>query len=227
MEKDVSVRSSILDPRPSILPPLPACLILLCLCGLLFFYRLGDRELTSSHEARAAQNAQTMLNTGDWGLPRLFDRRAELQKPPLYYWLVAALGWLMGGRVDGWAVRLPAALAALGTVLVVFGLCARRGRPLAGLVAAVVLATSLHFTWLARVGRIDMPLTLTVALTLAGFYLGQCRRLEGRGGWPCFLLAYVAVGAGLLLKGPLAAVLPTVAIALSALWRQTSRSAGS
>ncbi len=187
------------------------------MCALLFFHRLGDRELASSHEARAAQNAQTMLDTGDWGLPRLFDRRAELQKPPLYYWLVAAVAWLMGGRVDGWAVRLPAALSALGTVLVVFGLCARRGRPVAGLVAGAVLATSLHFTWLARVGRIDMPLTLTVALALAGFHLGQCRREEGRGGWPCFLFAYVGVGVGLLLKGPIAAVLPAVVVAVYAL----------
>jgi 4-amino-4-deoxy-L-arabinose transferase-like glycosyltransferase len=192
----------------------PLWLALLPLCGLLFFHRLGDRELASSHEARAAQNAQTMLDTGDWGLPRLFDRRAELQKPPLYYWLVAAAGWLAGGRVDGWAVRLPAALAALATVLAVFALCARRGRPVGGLVAAAALATSLHFTWLARVGRIDMPLTLTVTLALAGFHLGQL----WRGGWRWSLLAYVALGVGLLLKGPIAVVLPALVIGLHALF---------
>src|SRR5438445_7187666 len=94
-------------------------LILLILGGLLFFWGLGDRDLNSSHEARAAQNAQMVLSDGHWLLPRLFDGHVELQKPPLYYWLVAMLGWIGGGQVGPWAVRLPAALSALGCVLFV------------------------------------------------------------------------------------------------------------
>src|SRR5881227_596491 len=86
------------------------------LCGILFFLRLGDRDLASSHEARAAQNAQRILDTGEWALPRLFDGRVEMQKPPLYYWIVALLAALNGGTVDAWCVRLPAALAACGCV---------------------------------------------------------------------------------------------------------------
>src|SRR4051812_40298817 len=82
--------------------------VLLLLCYPLFFHKLGDRDLTSSHEARAAQHAQMMLDTGDWLLPRLFDKRVELQKPPLYYWCGAALGGVNGGRVDALCVRLPA-----------------------------------------------------------------------------------------------------------------------
>jgi 4-amino-4-deoxy-L-arabinose transferase-like glycosyltransferase len=208
-----SLFCSILDPRFSILDLLRSSILvlLLSLGGLLFFHRLGDRELHSSHEARAAQNAQTLLDTGDWGLPRLFDRRVEMQKPPLYYWLVAALARLTGGRVDAWAVRLPAALSALGLVVLLYLFAAGRGRPLAGLVAAAALATSLHFTWMARVGRIDMPLTFTVSLALTAFYQGRCRLREGGSGWRWFLVAYLAVGVGLLLKGPIAAVLPGVA----------------
>jgi 4-amino-4-deoxy-L-arabinose transferase-like glycosyltransferase len=191
-------------------------LALVLLCSFLFLYRLGDRDLTSSHEARAAQNAQTLLEEGDWTLPQLFDRRVEMQKPPLYYWLVAFVAELCGG-VEAWAVRLPAALSAMGCVtgLYLYGLL--RGRPLAGFVAAVILATSWHFTWLARVGRIDMPLTLAVTIAVGGFYLGRCglRENAGRGAWGCFLLAYLAVAAGLLLKGPVALVLPATVILAS------------
>src|SRR6516164_3821989 len=82
--------------------------VLLMLCGVLFFYRLADRDLWNSHEGRAAQDAQSVLD-GDWALPRQFDGQPELQKPPLYYWLVAAVARLGGGRVGAWAVRLPAA----------------------------------------------------------------------------------------------------------------------
>src|SRR5438552_18496243 len=97
----------------------------LCSCVLvcgafLFFYRLADRDLWSSHEGRAAQDAQTVLSEHQWGLPRLFDGKIELQKPPLYYWLVAGIAALRGGQVDAWSVRLPAAGAALGTVLLLF-----------------------------------------------------------------------------------------------------------
>src|SRR5205085_8904088 len=97
------------------------CSMILCgFAGLLFLPGLGDRDLTSSHEARAAQNAQMILDEGHWLVPRLFDRHLELQKPPLYYWLVAAIGWLRGGHVDASAVRLPAALSALACVLFLF-----------------------------------------------------------------------------------------------------------
>ncbi len=123
------------------------CLILIAVPSLylLFFHGLGRRDLWSSHEARAAMDAQTMLDDGSWGMPHLFDGRPELQKPPFFYWLVAMFGWFRGG-VDELAVRLPATLSAVGTVLLVW----RLGRPGAGLVAAGILSTAVHFTWLAH-----------------------------------------------------------------------------
>jgi 4-amino-4-deoxy-L-arabinose transferase-like glycosyltransferase len=185
-------------------------LFLLCLSWLLFFHHLGVRDLWSSHEARAAQDAQTILQSRHWGLPQLFDRKLELQKPPLYYWLCAAVAELRGGQVDAWAVRLPAAGAALGGVLLLCLLGWQRGRGLAGLIAAGMLATAQHYTWLARVGRIDMPLALVVSLTLAAFYLGQRCRLErdGYGAWRWFLVAYLSAAFAVLLKGPIGVLLP-------------------
>ncbi|HWY85300.1 MAG TPA: glycosyltransferase family 39 protein, partial [Gemmataceae bacterium] len=186
---------------------------LLIFCGLLFFWGLGDRDLLSSHEARAAQNGQMIVSDGYWGLPRLFDRHLEMQKPPLYYWLVALLGHLLGGQVDAWAVRLPAALSALGCVLFVYYLGRKCGRARAGFLAALVLASCLHFTWLARVGRIDMPLTLTVTMAGGGFYLGmRAKNLGHDRAWPWFFLAYVSVALGILLKGPIALLLTGVIV---------------
>jgi len=182
---------------------------LLFLCWFLFVFRLGERDLTSSHEARAAQNADTILKDGNWGLPRLVNQRVELQKPPLYYWLVAIIARFQG-EVDAWAVRLPAALAAMACVLFLYLFGCYRNRPMAGFLAALILVTCMHFMWLGRVGRIDMPLTLCVSLALGGFYLGKCRRQEGSRGWPWFLTAYLAMAVGLLLKGPIAVVLPAV-----------------
>jgi 4-amino-4-deoxy-L-arabinose transferase-like glycosyltransferase len=179
-------------------------LVLLALTGALFFPFLNQRDLSSSHEARAAINATVVLERGCWGLPRLFDEQIELQKPPLYYWLVSVLGWLRGGGVDAWAVRLPAALAGMACVAWLWLLLHRRGLSAAGFGAGCVLATCVHFTWLAQVGRIDMPLTLTVAVALGCFFLSN-------NSWRWHLMGYVAVGLGLLLKGPIALVLTAVA----------------
>jgi 4-amino-4-deoxy-L-arabinose transferase-like glycosyltransferase len=194
--------------------------ILAVLCWFLFFHRLADRDLWSSHEGRAAQDAQTILDEGAWGLPRLFDRKVELQKPPLYYWLVAGLARCGERPVDAWAVRLPAAVAGLGGVLVVYFLLWWRGRPIAGLVAALVLATAVHYTWLARVGRIDMPLTLTTSLALGALYLASrssCATAAKRVG--ALGVAYLAVAAAVLLKGPIGAILPA-AVACLYLWAE-------
>ncbi|MSQ96844.1 MAG: glycosyltransferase family 39 protein [Gemmataceae bacterium] len=201
-------------------------IILVTFCGILFFPFLGARDLTSSHEARAAQDAQMILDSGDWLVPRLFDQHLELQKPPLYYWLVAVIGWLNGGRVDVWAVRLPAALSALVCVMFLYFLGIRTKRPFAGLVAGLILASCLHFTWLAQVGRIDMPLTLSITVALGAFHLGSME-IAWRKRWHA--MGYLSLAVGLLFKGPIAAVLPAVVIGAARLlrdrrldWRSTT-----
>jgi 4-amino-4-deoxy-L-arabinose transferase-like glycosyltransferase len=181
------------------------------LCILLFFWRLADRDLWSSHEARAAMDAQTIVDDGCWGLPHLFDGQPELQKPPLYYWLVAALARVRGGRVDAWDVRLPAALSALACVMaILLGIRFVRRRPTVGLWAAAILATAVHFTWLARIARVDMPLTLAVTVAVGSFYAALCRHPAR---WP-LPLGYLAVAAAIFLKGPIGAVLPAAILGL-------------
>jgi 4-amino-4-deoxy-L-arabinose transferase-like glycosyltransferase len=176
----------------------------------LFFYRLGERDLWSSHEARAAMDAESLLRADSNGLPRLHDGRMELQKPPLYYWCVAGIAWLANGVVDGLAVRLPATVSAVAVLLVVgLGVGVGFRRPVAGLLAALVLSTGIHFPWMARIGRIDMPLTCTVTLAGMAFALAltrpdpnatRTRRL--------LVIAYLACALGVLLKGPIGLVLP-------------------
>jgi 4-amino-4-deoxy-L-arabinose transferase-like glycosyltransferase len=184
-----------------------SCLAWVTVLGsaLFFCYRLHERDLWSSHEARAAQNACSVL-CGQWLLPQLFDGRLELQKPPLYYWLIASWCWLSQRDVDALAVRLPAALAASCIVLTLIVCGYILGRLRASLLAVGALLLMPHFVWLARVGRVDMPLaaSLTVALTamLVRHRLAHPYLRHG-----CFLLMLLALAAGLLCKGPIAIVL--------------------
>jgi 4-amino-4-deoxy-L-arabinose transferase-like glycosyltransferase len=182
---------------------------LVVFCAFLFFFRLGSLDLWSSHEARAAMDAQSLLYDGFTQVPHLYDGQPELQKPPLYYWLVALAG-KANGEVDAWAVRLPSAVAGLVGVLLLYVFLVRRGRPVAGFVAAAVLATAFHYTTIARTGRVDIPLTLTTATALLAFYLAW-----GGGSRWWLAAAYLAVALGMLFKGPLGAVLP---LAVTAVW---------
>ena len=172
----------------------------------LFFHGLGKRDLWNSHEARAAMDARSVLD-GHQLLPELNDGTPELQKPPLYYWMVAAIAALTG-EVDAWAVRLPAAVSAVLCLVVVVWFGRTLGRRREGLTAAFLLATALHFTWLARVGRIDMPLTLTTTAALASFYLAE----NAKPRLPFLLIAYLSLGCSLLLKGPIGVVLVGAAL---------------
>ncbi len=172
----------------------------------LFFFQLGARDLVSSHEARAAQNAQRMLDTGDWGLPTLFDEQRDLQKPPGFYWLVAAVGCLNGGHVSPWVTRFPAAASAIAAVLLLYGFLRREGYATGALVAAVALATGNHFVAIGRTARIDVPLTCAVAVALLAFYRGCCAGdRRSAHGW--FLLSALAAGVAVILKGPVALAL--------------------
>jgi len=184
------------------------------LVGLLFFAELGHRDLYSSHEARAAQNAQRMLDTGEWGLLVLFDGRADLQKPPAYYWAVAALGRLNGGVVTEWVARFPSALAGLVCVLLVYAVLRADRRPTAAMIAAIGLATANHFTGISRTARIDVPLTCAVFVSLMAFYRGCVSGHSTNSSPPLansnlawHLLSAVAAGIAVLLKGPVALAL--------------------
>jgi 4-amino-4-deoxy-L-arabinose transferase-like glycosyltransferase len=187
----------------------------------LFFFRLGHRDLYSSHEARAAQNAQRMLDTGEWGLPTLFDGRRDLQKPPLYYWLAAAAGYLNDGVVTEWVVRLPAALAGLVCTLLVYATLRRESGEGAAIAGMLVLATANHFTGISRTARIDVPLTCAVAASLLAFRLGchpRTHRLSSRLGW--HVVAALAAAVAVMSKGPvgLALICPAAAAWLLLEW---------
>lgn len=159
-------------------------------------------------------DAESILRDQDWLLPHLHDGTPEYQKPPLYYYLVALVGWMHNDQVDATAVRLPAVLAGLGCLILLIGLGQATGHLGTGLLGAILLGSSLHFTSLARTGRIDMPLTFTITASLVCATLADYHH-----GWKrtALLLAMcLSFSAGGLLKGPIGIVLPLAILLLQA-----------
>ena len=94
-----------------------AVLALLVLVGFAF---QGTRAIFEPDEGRYTATALNMLDSGDWLVPTVDGERPHLTKPPITYWAIAASIGLLG--YHEWAVRLPGALAFVGTGLLVFGL---------------------------------------------------------------------------------------------------------
>ena len=179
---------------------LRAAALILLVCGPLFFCSLGKIAFFDPDEGRYATIAQEMLQRGDLVTPTL-DSVHYFEKPPLLYWVTAG-AFAVFGLHEGPARAVPA-LSALAGVALTWWLGRRMFGPRAGLLAAVVLATSLEWAVLAHELLIDMPFSMLVLLALTCWWSGHTSRRPAR--WHAAFWAALALA--VLAKGPVALVL--------------------
>ena len=168
--------------------------VLVFLWVVLYMLGLGQAHLLSANEANRALAAREMLTSGDWVVPTLMDR-PYLNKPPLYYWQAAACYMAFG--VSERTARLPAALAALGTILAAYLFLARMGRPRAGFLAAVVVSATPLLIIQGTEAELDMGLILWVFLCELCMLAALWDRPLSRTVW-----AWVFLALATLTKGP-------------------------
>ena len=167
------------------------------LFALLFGFRAGSYPLGSGDEGRYAEIPREMVATGDWVTPRL-DGVNYFEKPPLMYWAVAGSLQLFGS--SEWAVRAVPALFALGGVLLTYAAARRLYDRLAGLIAAVVLGTSLLYFALAHILLLDMAMSVLMSATLFCFILGVREPAGATRRW-LFYGLYASAALATLTKG--------------------------
>ena len=162
-------------------------------------------------ETRYLAVAWDMWLEGNYLVPHLHGEPYS-HKPPLLFWLMTA-GWHVFG-VNDWWPRLVAPLFGLGCLVVTFRL-ARVLWPdkaeAAGLVP-VLLFGAIFWTVFGTLTMFDMLLAFFAVLAVLGLV-----DAAHRGGCRGFILAGVAIGFGILAKGP-AILLHVLPIALAAPW---------
>jgi dolichol-phosphate mannosyltransferase len=178
----------------------PFLIVLTLIAAVLLFGNLSYR-LIEPDEARYAEIAREMLVTGDWIVPTL-NHEPYLDKPPLFYWLVAASFKLFG--TNECSARLVPASAAFLTVLVTYLFGRRMVGTRAAFLGAMTLTLSMCFVYCGRFLILDSLLSLTVTLALfAGYEALRTERIR----WCWWLASAASCALGVLTKGPVAFVL--------------------
>ena len=180
----------------------------------LFFWGLGAWGFFDPDEGRYGEIPREMLVRHDFITPTL-NFLKYFEKPPLLYWSVAAFYKIFG--FHEWAARLVSALSALLGLFTAYALGRRMFGRRAGLLSAIILATSVFWAFMARFIIIDTLLSAMIFLSLALWWLGHTQGAAGneqsavsgdnaRARW-CFLGFWVALALGVLSKGPVVVVL--------------------
>jgi 4-amino-4-deoxy-L-arabinose transferase-like glycosyltransferase len=204
--------------------------VLLGIVAIVWFSTLDYRPLEKPDEGRYAEIAREMAVSGDWVTPRL-NAIKYFEKPPLQYWATAAAFRVFGE--NEWTARLWTGVAGFCGVLLAFAAARRLYGGTAGVLAGVVLATSLMYFVVGHLNTLDMGLTVFLEAALVAFLFAQ-RAPPASGaerGW--MLAAWAALALATLSKGLVALALPFATLAAYSLvqrdagpWRRMHFAAG-
>jgi len=184
--------------------------------AFVLLYKLGSVALFEPDEGRNAEKAREILLLNDWITPHE-NFYPVLDKPIFFYWLIALFYQLFG--VSEWTARLPSLLSAFGCVFLIYRFSRAHWGRWVALWSALILVTSVEFFILARTVIFDMPLTFCETVALLAFYEAEQSENRRRRAALC-LAMYLALGAGTLIKGLVALVIPGIVFFLFILLRR-------
>ena len=160
---------------------------------MILFFNLGGIPLLDPDEPVYAETPKEMFIFNEFVSPRIFGEY-WYDKPPMYYWLVAASYKVFG--ISEFSSRFPSAALGVVCALVVYLAGRRLFNERAGFIGALVLTTSIEFFYLGKAAVTDMTLLLCLTVSLLSF-------LQKR-----YYLAYLFAGLATLTKGPIGLLLP-------------------
>ena len=170
-------------------------LLSLLLLAALAAVVLLTRPLTPIDETRYVSVAWEMWLHGDFLVP-FKNGEPYSHKPPFMFWMFHA-GWALFG-VNDWWPRLVLPLYSAGALLLTYSLARRLWpqHPGLGGQAALVLASALLWIVFSTAVMFDVMLAFWVLLGMHGVLSAADGRRRG------FVLLGVAIGMGVLTKGP-------------------------
>ena len=204
--RSVSAESKELLERPWV-----QVVLLLVFCTLFFILGVGRWDLWNPDEPRYAQVAKEMVARGDWILMHV-NGNTYVDKPPLFFWLIALSSFLWQGFTS-FSARFPSAFLSTLTVLLTFFLGKKLYGSRTGFCSAVILATSFEFAYLSTRANIDATLTFittaSIFLFLHWYHHSKAKgeQKNDKRGLSIYGF-YTGMGLATLVKGPVGFILP-------------------
>jgi 4-amino-4-deoxy-L-arabinose transferase-like glycosyltransferase len=175
----------------------------LALAALLFVWNTWAYDLWAPDEPYFGEGAREMVVDGQWAVPHV-NGVVTTDKPPLFFWLIAALS-LPLGKVSSLTARLPSALAMLLATALTMRLARRFGGEGTGALAGLVFVTT-YLVWdKGRSAQIDALLCALIVVALSAF---EAFRAGDDNGRKAGLLFWAAAALATLAKGPVGFLVP-------------------
>lgn len=208
-----------LEHAPAWRAALPSTVAVALLTTTLLGFGLGAVPLLDPDEGRNAEVAREMAASGDWAVPHL-NGLPYLDKPVLCFACAAASLRAFGAGAA--AARLPSLLFALAVAALAWWAARRMWGHPAAEVAALVAAASPLAVGFSRAVIFDCALSFFVSLAMVCFLLAV-EDESGQAGRRWAYAAWIAMGLGVLTKGPVALALPLLVAVPFAWWRRAAR----
>jgi 4-amino-4-deoxy-L-arabinose transferase-like glycosyltransferase len=175
--------------------PRATVLTAIVLCSALYLPYLGSIE-PRGEEPRRILPARTMIESGDWIVPKIGGAVYQ-KKPPLINWSIAAAFLVTGTRSD-WAARLPSVLWLTSFVVTAALALRRRFGETGALSTGLFFVTTLAMMDKGRTAEIE---AMYAAQTGIAFVLWAVWWSEGKL-WRAYTIPWIFLGLGMLTKGP-------------------------
>lgn len=167
------------SPEPRARPHSAQCavstLLAVLLASAVLLPLLGHKLLTDWDEGIYAEIAREMQGRS-WLVPH-WNFQPWFEKPPLMFWVTASFFKLFGVN-EFWA-RAGSALSGVAIVGLLHGWLVRRGDRLAAWLSTLLLLTTFGFLHVARVGEVDVLLSLGCVAAVRGLADVADHRVQG------------------------------------------------
>ncbi len=181
-------------------------LVLIALSCISYFVNLGKAPIYILDEAKNAQCAREMLQRHDWVVPT-FNQQLRTDKPPLHYFAMAFAYYNWG--VSAFTARLFSAVCGLLTIIITYCFVLRYANKRTAFLSGLILLASWHFNFEMRLSVPDPYLILITTAALYSFFIFYTSGLTQ---YRFIVFTYILLGFGILSKGPVAFILPALAI---------------
>ena len=190
-------------------------------CFLAFTYKLSEVPPYHADENFYVTSARNMINSGDYITP-VYNDKKRFAKPIIFYWMVTASYKVFG--INLFSARLVSSFFASLCIPIVYIIARRLFDPKIAFISALLLpGCYLHFQ-IARWAITDMALNFFI---LSAFYFFIRGFQDKSNKNNSYYYAYICMGIGFMIKGPIAIIIPTLVIGgfliILSNWEELSR----